>query len=89
MGFLEAALGEGVHEANRVCVHVRTPCSQGTSRSYAVREVAVPPSRSAREVDELWKGFDAQARLDHPNICRLQEVFCSEERYYVVTDLCR
>lgn len=30
-----------------------------------------------------------QAVLDHPNICRLQEVFCSEGRYYVVTDLCR
>ena len=30
-----------------------------------------------------------QAVLDHPNICRLQEIFCSEERYYVVTDLCR
>eukprot|EP00752_Nemacystus_decipiens_P012366 g10961.t2 len=59
-----------------------------TGRAYGVREVAVPASRSAHEVDDLWRGFDAQAALDHPNICRLQEVFCSEGRYYVVTDLC-
>lgn len=33
---------------------------QLTGRSYRVREVPVPASRSAREVDEVWKSFDAQ-----------------------------
>ena len=33
---------------------------QSTGRAYAVRVVAVPASRSAREVEELWKVFDAQ-----------------------------
>ncbi|CAM9514821.1 unnamed protein product [Scytosiphon promiscuus] len=70
--------GEGIFVVTHKC----------TGRAYGAREVAVPASRSAREVDELWKAFDAQAALDHPNICRLQEIFCSEGRYYVVTDLC-
>ncbi|CBJ30894.1 n/a [Ectocarpus siliculosus] len=59
-----------------------------TGTAYSVREVEVPASRSASEVDDLWRGFDAQAALDHPNISRLQEIFCSEGHYYVVTDLC-
>ncbi|CAM9804879.1 unnamed protein product, partial [Ectocarpus sp. 12 AP-2014] len=59
-----------------------------TGTAYSVREVEVPASRSASEVDDLWRGFDAQAALDHPNISRLQEIFCSEGHYFVVTDLC-
>eukprot|EP00903_Cladosiphon_okamuranus_P018338 g16870.t1 len=74
----ESMTGEEVFVATHKC----------TGRAYAVREVAVPASRSAHEVDDMWRGFDAQAALDHPNICRLQEVFCSEGRYFVVTDLC-
>lgn len=66
-----------------------TVSSQATGRMYAVREFEIPVDRSAREVNKMWAEFDAHAVLDHPNISRLQEVFCSEERYHVVTDLLR
>ncbi|CAM9684487.1 unnamed protein product, partial [Choristocarpus tenellus] len=61
---------------------------QGTGRRYAVTEVEIPPSRSAKAVRRIWEEFDRQGKLDHPNICRLHELYCSEERYFVVTDLC-
>lgn len=45
----------------RLCVCV---CVQCTGRAYAVRAVAVPASRSAHEVDDLWRGIDAQVTLE-------------------------
>ena len=72
-----------------VPIRVSSGRRQETGISYAIREVPLPRSRSVLEVEDLWKALDSWMALDHPNLCQVKELFCSEERYFVVSDLCR
>ncbi|CAN0015425.1 unnamed protein product, partial [Discosporangium mesarthrocarpum] len=79
-------MGEKLDTCSRRRVHMAI--HRETGRYYMATEVEIPLNRSNRVVRRLWEEFDRQAQLDHPNICRLHEVYCSEERYYTITDLC-
>lgn len=74
-------LGEGISGSVRMCSHIET------GLPFALKSLDKTKLKSSA-VDKLREEIRIMAKLDHPNIIRLHEVFEDAKKIHLVVELC-
>jgi len=75
-------LGKGMHGGTYLVEHRRT----GEQR--ALKTLNIPEGSSQSDQDLVANEVETFLRLDHPNICRLLEVYIEDTKCHMVMELC-
>jgi len=78
----DQAVGEGASGVVRVITDKKT------KERRVLKTLALSSASSRQHWDDLFNEVEVYLRLDHPNICRLLEVFVEEECCHLIMELC-
>ncbi|KAJ8604062.1 hypothetical protein CTAYLR_001747 [Chrysophaeum taylorii] len=67
---------------------VRAATRRADGARFACKTVAISPDLGDAAMDRLHSEIAAMRKLDHPNICRLHDVFYARKKAHLVMDLC-
>lgn len=79
-------IGETLGKGTYGVVRMAKRLSDGAC--FACKTVELGASLTDAAIDRLHSEIAAMRKLDHPNICRLHDVFYDERRAHLVMDLC-